>query len=487
MNRPIRKLATLVFAMFLSLMLMASYVQFIQAPSLNADDRNVRSLYREYGTDRGPIIVGGESVVVSTPSDGPYKYQREYKEGSTYAHVTGYFSTGLNSKWGIEKAENGVLGGSDSALAGQRLQQLISGSQPQGGGVELTIDPATQKAAIQALNGQKGAVVALDPKTGAILAQVSYPSYDPNLLATSKSSEAKANWAQLEGDENKPLVDRATGGDQYAPGSTFKMLTATAMLENQDLTPDSVIDTPDSYTPPDTSQSIENPGEASCGDGSGRSTLRQAFIQSCNTPFAQGGVNVGSDKMLEQAKKFGIGETFETPLKVSASRFPEPDSQAALAKDSIGQQDIRVTPMQMAMIGAAIANDGVVMEPHIVKQTLTRDLEVLSTTKPSEYSRAMSPQTAEYMQDMMVEDVKSGTGYRAAIDGIEVGGKTGTAEINSNTPPHVWFVSYAPADDPQIAVAVVVENAGHTGWSGDGGSVAAPIARQVMLAYLGNQ
>jgi hypothetical protein len=479
-------MASLVFAMFLALMTMATYVQYVQAPKLNSDSRNARTLYREYGTERGPIIVDGESIAVSTAVEDPYKYQREYKSGSAYAHITGYFSTAHNSMTGIERAENGVLGGSDSALTTQRIQELISGSHRKGGGVSLTINPAAQKAAIEALGDQRGAVVAMDPKTGAILAQVSTPSYDPNQVATHDSKSAKAAFNRLTNDKDHPLVNRAIAGDQYAPGSTFKMLTATAMLENSDLTPDSVVEAPDTWTPPGTNHKIDNPGERSCGDGSGRVSLRQAFIQSCNTPFAMGGANVGSKKMLAQAKKFGFGTTFETPQKVTSSRFPEPSGKAALAMDSIGQQDIRVTPLQMAMIGASIANDGVVMEPHIVKQTLTSDLDVISTTKPKEFGRAMSEETAKHMQNMMVADVKSGTGHRAAISGIEVAGKTGTAEINASTPPHVWFVSFAPADDPKIAIAVVVENSGNAGWDGDGGSVAAPIARKVMQAYLGS-
>ena len=488
MNRPIRLLATLVFAMFLSLMAMATYIQFFQAPPLNADSRNVRSMYRQYKVKRGPIIVNGDDIVSSSPSKDEkdhHKFQRKYKDGSTYAHVTGYMSTVFNSTTGIEKAENGVLAGSSDSLASQRFQELISGEEQRGGGVELTIDPATQKAAVKALNGQRGSVVALDPKTGAILAQVSLPSYDPNKLASHDRESVQKAWNKLAQNKEKPLINRAIAGEQYAPGSTFKMLTATAMLENSGLTPDSTVDAPNSYTPPGTSHSIQNPGERPCGDGSGRVTLREAFIESCNTPFAKGGVSVGADKMVEQGKKFGFGTTFETPQRVLASRFPKPGSTAALAMDSFGQRDIRVTPLQMAMIGGGIANDGVVMEPHVIKRTLTSDLETVSKTKPKQFSRAMSDKTAKYMQEMMVADVTSGTGHRAAIRGVSVAGKTGTAEISASTPPHVWFVGFAPANDPKIVVAVIVENSGNAGWNGDGGSVAAPIAREVMKAKLG--
>ncbi len=480
MNRPIRQLATLATIMFVALMLAATSIQFVQASSLNADSRNVRTLYREFGTDRGPIIVSGESIAVSTPNDGPYQFQREYRDDGAYSHVTGYFSTVFNSMTGIEKAENSVLGGSDSSLAGQRLQDLITGRQPQGGGVELTLENNVQQAAIDAMAGRRGAVVAMDPKTGAILAQVSLPTYDANSIATQDSEAAQAAWAQLNEDPEKPLVDRTSGGDQYPPGSIFKMLTAVAMLENTPgLTPDTLVDAPTSWSPPGTTHEIWNPGQAACGDGSGQTSLRQTFIQSCNTAYAIGGVQVGADKMIEQAEAFGFGETFYTPLTVAPSRFPEPESQAALAMDSFGQQDIMVTPMQMAMITSAIANDGVLMDPYIVKQTLTADLEPVSTTEPSEYSRPMSEQTATYMQQMMVDDVTSGTGWRAAIDGVQVAGKTGTAQL-AGSDSHAWFAAFAPADDPQIAVVVILEND-----PGDGGSSAAPVAREIIRAKLG--
>lgn len=466
--------------MFLALMAAATSIQFFQASSLNADPRNARTLYREFGNDRGPIIVSGDSIATSEPVDSPYKYQRHYREDGAYSNVTGYFSTSFNSMTGIEKAENGVLGGSDSSLTGQRLEQLITGAQPQGGAVELTLDNTIQEAAINAMDGRRGAVVALEPKTGKVLAQVSLPTYDTNSITTQDSNAATEAWNTLNEDPEKPLVDRTSGGDQYAPGSTFKMLTATAMLENSDMTPDTKVKAPTKWSPPGTDHEIYNPGRIACGDGSGETTLRQTFIQSCNTAYAIGGVDVGSEDMIAQAEKFGFGDSFETPLPVSASRFPEPDNDAQLAMDSFGQQDIRVTPMQMAMITSAIANDGELMKPYIVNRTLTADLEEVSTTKPSKYSDAMSKETAGYMQDMMVDDVASGTGYRAAIDGVEVAGKTGTAEINADTLPHAWFAAFAPADDPEIAVVVLLEND-----PGDGGSSAAPVAREIIQAKLG--
>ncbi|MCF2707225.1 penicillin-binding protein [Arcanobacterium haemolyticum] len=481
MNRPIRQMASLATVIFLALMAAATAIQYFQAPSLNADSRNVRTLYREYGTNRGQIIVSGTPIVYSQPSGDAYKYQRVYDSSGIYSNLTGYFSTSFNSMTGIERAMNPVLGGSDDSLTGQRLQELLSGTDPAGGSVELTIESKLQEVAVAALAGRSGAVVALNPQTGAILAQVTSPSYDANLLATHDSAAAKEAWASLNEDPNTPLVDRSTDGDQYAPGSTFKMLTAVAMLENTDgLTPDSLVEAPTSWTLPQSTHAIYNPGRAECGDGSGQTTLRQAFIQSCNTAFAIGGVGVGVDKMISLAEDFGFGTTIETPLSVSSSRFPAPESDAALAMDSFGQQDVRVTPMQMAMITSAIANKGTLMKPYLVSRTLTADLETISETKPIVFSTPLSEQTAAYMNDMMVADVDSGTGFRAAISGVKVAGKTGTAEIGGDGLVHAWFASYAPADDPQIAVVVLLDNI----TDGDGGSAAAPIARQVIQAKL---
>lgn len=481
MNRPIRQLATLATIIFLCLMAAATSIQFFQASSLNADSRNVRTLYREFGTNRGPIIVSGNSVAYSVESDDAYKFQRVYDSSGIYSNLTGYFSTAFNSMTGIERSMNSVLGGSDSSLASQRVQELFTGTTPAGGGVELTIDATVQEAAVKAMAGRKGAVVALNPNTGAILAQVSLPTFDANSLAVRDVSAAQSAWNTLNDDETTPLVDRTIGGDQYAPGSTFKMLTAVAMLENNsDLTPQTLIDAPTSWQLPQSDHSIYNPGRAECGDGSGQATLLQAFIQSCNTAFAIGGTGVGADAMIAQAEKFGFGDTISTPLTVTASRFPEPESEAALAMDSFGQQDIRVTPMQMAMITAAIANDGVLMKPYLVNRTLTSDLETISTTDPEVYSTPMSEQTADYMTQMMIADVTDGTGYRAAIDGVQVAGKTGTAEINADTLAHAWFAAFAPADDPQIAIVVLLENS----TEGDGGTAAAPIAKAVIEALL---
>ncbi|OCA95096.1 penicillin-binding transpeptidase domain-containing protein [Actinobaculum suis] len=484
MNRPIRQLVAVICVMFLALAASTTYIQFFQAKSLNANPWNVRALYNQYGTKRGPIIVGGEAIASSEPVNDTYSFQRVYHQGPLYSNLTGYFSTAFNSMTGTEAAMDGVLAGSDDSLAIQRLQELFTGAEPQGGGVELTIDPQLQEAAEKAMDGQRGAVVIADAHTGEILTQYSSPGYDPNVMADHSRSNAEKAFDQLSKDPEKPLVDRATGGDQYAPGSSFKLLTAVAMIENLGLTPDSLVEAPREYSPPGTSHVIYNPGQLACGDGSGQVTLNQAFAQSCNTPFAIGGVQVGAEAMIKQAEKFGFNAPLTTPLPVSASRFPQPEDAAALAMDSFGQRDIRVTPMQMTMIAMAIANDGELMRPHLVKRTLTADLEPISETKPESMGRAMSKDTAHYMQVMMSDEVKNGTGHRAAIEGVDVQGKTGTAEIDANTPPHTWFVANASINGRTYSITVLVENSGHAGWYGDGGSVSAPIAKKILETKL---
>ncbi|MDP9800952.1 peptidoglycan glycosyltransferase [Arcanobacterium wilhelmae] len=475
MNPPLRKLTAVVLLMFLTLMAAASYIQFFRAPELNADSRNVRTLYREYGTDRGPIVVAGKPIAGSESVDDPYKFLRTYADGPLYAPITGYFSVVFNAMTALERQQNSVLGGSDDSLLSQRISDLITGKQPSGGGVELTINPAAQKAAWDTLGNRRGAVVAIEPETGRILALVSRPSFDPNLLASHKKATAQDAWKELNADERKPLLNRAIGGDLYAPGSSFKIITAAAMLENG-ATPDGKVAAPDHYTPNGTSVAISNPGEERCGDGSGQVPLRQAFLQSCNTTFAKAGHDLGYEKMNTIADALGFGKSLSIPLQVRPSRFPQPQDLAALAQDSIGQRDIQVSPLQMAMVAAAVANKGVLMKPYLVESTMTSDLATISTTSPSEYSRPFSAQTASALREMMIDVVNKGTGGRAALKSVQVAGKTGTAEIKAGVEPHSWFVGFDATDHPKVAVAAFVEN------GGDGGYNAGPIAAAVIGA-----
>lgn len=483
MNTPVRRLTVVATLMFLALMVAATSVQYVQAPSLNADGRNVRTIYREFGQDRGPIIVAGEAIASSTPVDTDYRYQRSYSQPFLYAHSTGYFAAALSAMTGMELAANDVLGGTADSLVVQRLQDLVTGRQPQGGSVELTLDPRAQQAAWDALGDQRGAIVALDTRTGAILAMVSKPSYDPNALAVHSGSAAQEAYDALVADPTEPLVNRAIGGDLYAPGSSFKIVVAAAAIEADNLDADSPVPSPAQLQLPQSTRVINNPGGIQCTPND-TAPLRYTVEQSCNTTFAQLGMDLGADALREQAEAFGFGQPLRIPLPVTPSTFPQDMDAAQTALASIGQFDVRATPLQMAMVSQAIANDGRQMQPYLVATERNADLEVVSTTEPTELRQSVSPRTAGVLTELMTSVVANGTGRAAQLPGIAVAGKTGTAQSGTDAPPHAWFTSFAPADDPRVAVAVVVENGGFEGDVASGGTTAAPIARQVLAALL---
>jgi penicillin-binding protein A len=481
MNTPLRRIAVVVVVMFLALMGAATWVQYVQAAQLNADPRNARTLYREYDNFRGPIVVAGEPIASSAPVDDSFGYLRSYAAGPLYAHATGYYSV-VYGPTGIERAANDLLTGTADSLFLSRIQDLVTGRQPQGSSVELTLDPAVQAAATEALGDQRGAVVALDPGTGAILAMVSSPTFDPNLLAGHDTSAVNEAYRVLNDDPAQPLVNRAIGGDTYPPGSTFKLVDAAAALE-QGLTPESPLPAPDVLPLPSSSATIGNFGGSSCGPG-GSVTLAEALRISCNTAFAQLGLDLGDDALREQAERFGFGAPLSIPMRVTPSRFPEDPDLPQTALSAIGQYEVRATPLQMAMVSAAIANGGEQMEPYLVRTVRSPDLEVVEEASPRVLRTSVSAGSAAALRDMMVQVVEDGTGTAARIPGVAVAGKTGTAQTTDDEAPHAWFTAFAPADAPQVAVAVVVENGGSSGNEATGGRVAAPIARAVIEAVL---
>src|SRR5690554_4289369 len=403
--------------MFLVLMASASWVQFVQAPSLNADQRNVRTLYNEYGNFRGPIVAGGDSVAVSTAVDDAFGYQRAYSDPETYAAVTGYYSV-VFGRTGLELETNDQLTGRADSLFWTRLQDLFTGRRPQGSAVETTIIPAAQQAAFEALGDERGAAVAIDPRTGAILALVSTPSFDPNLLAGHDTAVVNEAYRALNNDDERPLINRARAGDTYPPGSTFKLVTAAAALESG-LEPDAEIFAPRELDLPLTSATVSNYGGAAC-DSTDRTTLANALRISCNTAFAQLGLDLGDDALRRQAEAFGFGEPLRVPLRVTPSSFPaEPDApQTALS--AIGQFEVAATPMQIAMISAAIANGGVQMQPYLVERVRTADLAVVEQAAPTQLRTSVSPATASALTEMMIEVVRSGSGQAAQISGVGV-------------------------------------------------------------------
>ncbi|SEJ56696.1 peptidoglycan D,D-transpeptidase FtsI family protein [Demequina mangrovi] len=481
MNEPVRRLSVVVLAMFLTLMVAASYIQVIAAGDLNADARNVRTLYREYGTFRGPIVVDGESVVWSSPVDDPYNYQRTYSDGPLYAAATGYYST-VFGRTGIEQTENDLLSGTADSLFWTRLSDLVSGETQRGASVELTLDAEVQQAAASALGDDAGAVVALDPRTGEVLAMVTSPTYDPAVLANHSSSEVNAAYQELLAQEDGPLVNRAIAGDLYPPGSTFKLIVAAAALE-AGYDADSELYAPDELDLPSTSNTISNYGGKSCAANE-RQTLAESLEISCNTSFANLGMQLGWSLVESKAAEFGWGEQLSIPLAVTPSVLPDDPDGAQTAMASLGQFDDRATPLQMAMVAAGIANDGVLMRPYLVDSVRDANLRLVEDFEPEQLSEPMTRADANELTDMMVTVVESGTGTAARISGVEVAGKTGTAETGTDARPHAWFVGFAPADDPVVAVAVLVENGGTTDGEVTGGRVAAPIAKAVMEAAI---
>jgi peptidoglycan glycosyltransferase len=478
-NKPLRHVWLVVGVLFVLLFGSTTYFQVIDAKSLNANSHNYRTVYAQYDRHRGPIVVGGEPIAESHATDDAYGYQRTYDPGSLYAPITGYYSVQYGFS-GLEKSLNDTLSGESDALFYQRLTDTISGRDPQGATVELTIDPDAQKAAANALQGRRGAAVALDPETGKVLALVSAPSYDPNELASHSAKKTEAAWSRLNEDSDRPLSNRAIAGDLYPPGSTFKLIVASAALDSGDYTKDTKIPGPGSFRLPDTQNTMynhPNRGNTACG-ADDSSTLSEALQQSCNTSFAKLGIELGQDKVRKKAEEFGFGDRLEIPLSVTPSTMGDDLNDAQLATSSIGQYEDRVTPLQMAMVASAMDNDGKVMTPQLVDEVRTRDQSVISSFSAEQYSQPLSASNAAQMREMMVSTVEDGTGTAAKIDGVEVGGKTGTAEWGDGRTPHSWFVGYADSGDKKVAVAVVVEEGGY------GSDVAAPIARDVMKAVV---
>ncbi|SEP12841.1 peptidoglycan D,D-transpeptidase FtsI family protein [Trujillonella endophytica] len=480
MNAPLRRVAISVLVLFTLLIVNVNYIQVVRSEELRGDAGNRRVIIEEYERQRGSIVVDGTEVALSTETDGDLTFLRQYPAGPLYAAVTGYYSY-LYGASGIERAENDVLTGDDARLFTQRLSDILTGRNPSGGDVVLTLDAEVQEAAMAGLEGVTGAVVALDPDNGAILAMASTPTYDPNLLSSHDSAAIRDYAAELEAADRDPRLNRAIS-DNYPPGSVFKVVVSAAALASGDYTPDTVIPAPDLLTLPGTSTTLENFGGSRCAAGEAQ-PLIDALTISCNTAFALLGIEVGEDALREMAEAFGMdGEGLEIPLETAGSSIGDIESDAALGQSSIGQRDVRMTPLQAAMVAAAVANDGTLMTPYLVDQLRAPDLTVLEQTNPEEFSQPVSPEVAAQLTEMMVSVVAEGSGRAARIPGIEVAGKTGTAQVSEDVADHTWFIGFAPADDPQIAVAVFVANGG-----GTGGDVSAPIARSVMQAYLEGQ
>lgn len=484
MNAPVRRLSVVIALLFVALLVASTSIQFFQAQSLAAMPANKRTVLDNYSRQRGSILVAGKPIAESVPVDDQYKYLRRYPMAELYSQVTGFYSFEVGNPFGLEHAADALLTGQADTLFVQRITDLITGRRTTGATIELTIDPRAQQAADEALGPSRGAVVALNPKTGAILAMVSHPQYNPNALSSHDFRSAAKAWEKLRDDPAKPFLNR-TIEQVYPPGSTFKVVTAAAALENGLVTgAQSQVPGPAQLDLPLTDVTLPTENGLPCGPGN-RTTLVHALEISCNTAFGALGMQLGGEKLRAQAAKFGFGDTLSVPMRVAPSSVPADLNAPQVAQSAIGQYDVRTTPLQMALVAAGIANQGRVMTPYLVSQVRSADLDVISDEpKPQELSQAVSPRTAEIVKDMMVSVVDHGSGARAQISGVRVAGKTGTAQHDLSKAPHAWFISFAPADDPQIAIAVIVESGGVTHSEVGGGRVAAPIARAVMEAVL---
>lgn len=480
MNGTLKRASVACLLMFGLLMININYLQAVKAEDLRTDGRNQRSFFARYETERGMITAGGQTLAKSVDVGGTFRFQRKYTDGPVYAPVIGFFAP--ESASGIEGAEDKYLDGTHPDLFVRRTVDLITSKPTRGAAVDLTLVPEAQKIAYQDMkqSGKRGAVVALDPKTGAILTMVSLPTFDPNTMAAPDKSKAATAYNKLDKNENKPLLNRAID-TTYAPGSTFKVVTSAAYLSEDDSRDaNTQVDAPDSLPLPGTTISLPNYHGESCG---GRASLVDALTISCNTAFANMGLEMGYDKLNEQAAKFGIGQPMAIPLSVAKSDIGPDEGKAALAQTAIGQRSNQITPLQMAMVAAGVANEGKVMKPYLVNKIVSPDGDEIDSAKPQEIDEAITPEVAGELRQMMINVVQNGTGSAARLPGITVAGKTGTAETARGAASHAWFIAFAPAEDPKVAVAVFVES-GSAGNDATGGAVAAPIAHDVMQAVL---
>ncbi|MGX7677340.1 peptidoglycan D,D-transpeptidase FtsI family protein [Jatrophihabitans sp. DSM 45814] len=490
MNRQIRRVTIFVGVLLLAVVLNLNWVQVIHGSNYRDNAANQRVLLDEYKRQRGSIILQGSGTPIaeSVATKDALMYLRQYSNGPLYAPVTGFNSL-YYGQTQIESAEDSVLSGNDDRLFVQRLTNLITGRDPRGGNVLLTINKQAQAAAFQAMGNRRGAVVAMDPTTGAILAAVSTPSFDPNKLSSHSADSIKQAYNAYINDKSDPLANRAFT-ETYPPGSVFKVVVSAAALK-AGKTPSSKIPAVNSLTLPGTTTQLRNFDGEQCADGK-TDTLEHALEISCNTAFAQLGMDLGTDAIRQEAALFGIDDNdFTVPVRVAGSTIGPVVDQAALAQTSIGQRDVRITPLEGAMISAAVANGGNLQTPYLVDEEQGPNLATLSRTDPTTLHQVLNPTQAAELNQMMQNVVNNGTGTAAQIPGIKVAGKTGTADNGPQrpdgsyvNPPHAWFTGFAPADNPKIAVAVIIENGGVAGNETTGGLAAAPVAKAVMQAYL---
>ena len=480
MNKQIRTVGFAILILFGAVLLNLSWIQLVRADELANHGSNTRLLFKEYALERGAIrSIDGETLAISEPTpNAELKSLRRYPKSPLFAHTVGYYSIRFG-RAGLERSYNEQLTGKGGVVTMQDLGDRLLGRGEKGDTLALSIDVSVQEAARDALAGRKGAVVALDPTTGQVLAMYSSPSFDPNPLSQHSSEGQEQAWTSLNDDPDRPLLNRASVST-YPPGSTFKIIAAAAALEIGQGTDTSFPEMKE-YQPEQTDRTIGNFGDSTCGGD-----MRTAFRVSCNTYFAQLGAELPAGALEDTAKAFGFTEAPPLDIRTAVSRLPTEDqlkSPAFRALSSIGQFNVAATPLQMALVAAGIANDGNVPVPKLVKQIEDARGAVAEQTRPEIWKRAVSPQTASIIKEMMVSVVENGTARAAAIPGVSVAAKTGTAQTGEAADETLaWTVAFAPADSPRIAIAVVVEGSG-PGGNETGGRIAAPMVRQVLEAH----
>ncbi len=475
MDNNIRKLVALFMVLFAALAINLTYEQVVSSKAVANNSANPRKLMREYGIQRGNILAADGTTILarSVPIEGPIRYQREYPGGESYSQVVGYDSPQFG-RAGLESQYNDQLLGTGQA---QDILRDLFKTTTRGYDLVTTLVPAVQQAAVAALGERRGAVVAMNPDTGAILAMASWPTFDSNAIASQAKDAAgnllaEAAKAAYDRDPASPLLNRATLG-LYPPGSSFKVVNASAGLDSGKIDPADILDCEGSYTI----------GGRTFGDRvHGPVDMRAALTVSCNNYFSHAAVNESASVLVNYAERFGLNSRLPLDYPaVATSSIPQPASMDSteLAATGIGQGELLLTPLQLCMVGAAVANEGREMVPHFMKEVRDAQGNILERYSPKLWRQVISASTAGQVLEMMVNVVENGTGQAAQISGYRVAGKTGTAEPGNGKPNHAWFVGIAPADNPQVVVAVVIENSG-----GTGGEDAAPVAQKVMRAVL---
>lgn len=481
MNRELKRVSVFVLLMFVALLSSTTIIQVFEADNLSADARNTRTLYDSYSVERGPILVAGEPIAQSVPAEDDYKFLRTYTNGPLYAPITGFIPIN-GAPTGLEHSLNGELSGTSNSQFFEAVKSILTGQKPTGAAVEVTIDPVAQQAAWDALGDYTGSVVVTEPATGRILAMVSKPSYDPNSLSVHDNELVTSTYESLISDPGAPLINRAIDS-LNPPGSVFKLVVVAAALESGRFTPESTFPNPASFPLPGSSSVVINSGGGTCGPGE-TVTIATALRLSCNVPLAQLGLDLGDGAIRDMAEKFGFNTEHTIPLPVTPSRYPAVLDDAQTALSAFGQYDVRATPLQMAMVSAAIVNGGVAMQPTLVDRILAPDLSAIETFEPTVFGQVLKPETAATLSQMMVNGVEGGAASNARIDGVDVGGKTGTAENGGDDPYTLWFTGFASLEDPRFAITVLIENGGGLGQKGYGNLLAAPVAQQVLEAVL---